>query len=138
MSNSNPILSVVRRFHVQHGLDAVCLWLVGQFIVRPLLALRAYIRSSARAGSVQATVAEPQANGLMLALFAVPGIPWSLALVLRGQPDRVTALLAAAVVRWDAKDAADRALQSQVLQAAQGRRAFQRFGRVASMLGAFA
>lgn len=138
MSNSNLSQGFIRRICAQHGLDPVCMWLVAQFVVRPLLALRAYIRQAARAGSVEATTAEHQAHGIMLALFCVPGIPWSLALVLRGQPDRVTAVLAAAVVRWDAQDAAARADQQRILQAARSRLAAQRFMRVSSMLGAFA
>lgn len=138
MSNSNLSEGVIRRLSVQHGLDPVCLWLLAQFVVRPLLALRAFIRQAARGGSIEATAAEPQAHGIMLALFCVPGIPWSLALVLRGQPDRVTAVLAAAVVRWDARDAADRAEQQRILERSRARLATQRFGRVAAMLGAFA
>jgi len=139
MSNSNLSQGFTRRICAQHSLDPVCLWLVGRLFVQPLLALRAYIRRAAAGGSIEATAAEPDAHGIMLALFCVPGIPWSLALVLRGRPDLVTAVLAARVVRWDAQDAAARAEQQCILKAARDRLSAQRFiMRAACMAGAFA
>lgn len=87
-----------------HQLDVAALWLVGRFIVTPMLALRGYIRNLARSGGFTAATAEPAAHRheVMLGIFAVPGFPWALALVMQGNPDRLVKILASSVVRLDA------------------------------------
>ncbi len=86
-----------------HMLTPICLRLVAQFIIAPMQRLREYIRPRSAAGELLSIAAEPGAHmpGIMLGLFAVPGIPWAFALVMHGTPDRVVHVVASAVVRWD-------------------------------------
>jgi hypothetical protein len=98
LSQSVPPVEMRRALH---ALDAACLFLVGRFLVRPLLALREYIRPRAAAGQAMAAAAEPLAHEMMLGLFTIPGLRWTLALVMRGCNGQATAIIAARVVRLD-------------------------------------
>lgn len=84
-----------------HGLDAVCLFLVSHYLLRPLMALREWIRPRAAAGDFLAATAEPMAHDLMLGLFSIPGLRWSLALVMQGRNGEATRVLAARVIKTE-------------------------------------
>lgn len=84
-----------------HGLDAACLFLVGKFIVRPLLALREYLRPRAAAGEFLAATAEPLTHETMLGLFAIPGLRWALALVMEGNGREATRIVAWKVIKTE-------------------------------------
>lgn len=84
-----------------HGLDAVCLFLVSHYLLRPLMALREYIRPRAAAGEFLAATAEPMTHDLMLGLFSIPGVRWSLALVMQGENREATRVLAWKVIRTE-------------------------------------
>lgn len=95
------VLTAFERVAMLHGLALACLSLVGRFIVAPVLALRAHIGAQMQRGDVTATVAAGPAGDIMLGMFSIPGLRWALALVVQGRPDRVTNILAAAVIRVD-------------------------------------
>jgi hypothetical protein len=84
-----------------HGLDAVCLFLVSHYLLRPLMALREWIRPRTAAGDFLATTAEPMTHDLMLGLFSIPGVRWSLALVMQGENREATRVLAWKMIKTD-------------------------------------
>lgn len=121
-----------------HGLDAVCLFLVSHYLLRPLMALREWIRPRAAAGDFLATTAEPMAHDLMLGLFSIPGVRWSLALVMQGRNGEATRVLAARVIRTEHEACMSGyrdAIGGPVAVLARGRRALQRIFNMALALG---
>ena len=120
---------------VLHALDAVCLFLVGKFLLRPVQALLAYIRPRAAAGEMMAFTAEPLAHELMLGLFTIPGLRWSLALVMQGQAGHATAVLAAKVVRLDHDQIEAARERGEQARLARARGTFARFAMLAMAAG---
>jgi hypothetical protein len=118
-----------------HALDAVCLFLVGKFLLRPVQALLAYIRPRAAAGEMMAFTAEPLAHELMLGLFTIPGLRWSLALVMQGQAGHATAVLAAKVVRLDHDQIEAARERGEQARLARARGTFARFAMLAMAAG---
>jgi hypothetical protein len=118
-----------------HALDAVCLFLVGRFLVRPLLALREYIRPRAEAGEMMAFTAEPAAHETMLGLFTIPGLRWTLALVMAGRNGQATTILAARVVRLDHDQVQASARRGEQARLARARGTIYRLASLALACG---
>jgi hypothetical protein len=129
---SKPEHEMIRALH---NLSAVCLFLVGKFLLRPVQALLAYIRPRAAAGEMMAFTAEPLAHELMLGLFTIPGLRWSLALVMQGQAGHATAVLAAKVVRLDHDQIEAARERGEQARLARARGTFARFAMLAMAAG---